>query len=250
MVCATERDELVAKYKKMRSAVEAAMEQATQATMFHETWRPCAHDSDLLARMGTSFATHTFQITRWALRRELILTLMRLWDGNRNALSIKHIGDSLRKDDFFSVLAEERSPQDHSTNTYIVNMIRDSLEGQRQKVLPMIDKYARDGERFETFKLLRALRDKRLAHHEIKEPLTLIDPTDECVEEFYVDTLRIVSLLLHVVNGVAFDLNESASMFAHYAKFFWASVKGERTEGHPNYRQPMIDISTSEPQSH
>jgi hypothetical protein len=245
MTRTVDKNDLVLKYKKTRNAVDAALEQATQATMFHETWRPCAQDSALLARMGNSYATHSFQVIRWALRRELIMSLMRLWDGYASSLSLRQIGDSLSNDDFFSVLLEERATQMDSADTPFMEMLRGNIQGKRRQVLPLIRKYDSDGSGFQTYNLLRTLRNKRLAHHEIGERLTLTDPTDERIEEFYLDTLDIVSRLHDIVNGVACDLNEAAGMFAHYARLFWASAKGEQTEGHPNYTPPLAGVLPS-----
>ena len=38
------------------------------AIAFHEVWKPAAYDTDLHARMGVSYATQAFNITRTALR--------------------------------------------------------------------------------------------------------------------------------------------------------------------------------------
>lgn len=236
------RDALVRKYRELRSAVVAAQEQATQAAMFHETWRPAATDAELHARMGTSFATHSFQITRWALRRELILTLMRIWDNNTTALSIKRINAALLDEELFTVIIEERVRRIGISTEYVNEMMRATLEERRQLVLPLIAKYLPNGSGHRIFKLLRELRDKRLAHHQIKEPVALVDPTNEGIEEFYQDTLEVVTHLLHLVNGVVCEISEATSMFASYARFFWASARGERTEGHPNFSPPFRDI--------
>jgi hypothetical protein len=47
----------------------------------HETWKPIAYDNDLHRRMRTSYATNTFNIVRVALRRKMVLALLRL-DGS------------------------------------------------------------------------------------------------------------------------------------------------------------------------
>jgi hypothetical protein len=40
---------------------------------------------------------------------------------------------------------------------------------------------------------------------------------------------------------------EAADVYAHYARFFWASVRGERTVGHPSYRPQMSPSSKAAP---
>ena len=62
---------------QMKIAVAAAEDEIVMAVMFHETWRPTAYDEGLHNRMGNSFATHSFQIVRLSLRREMLLALMR-----------------------------------------------------------------------------------------------------------------------------------------------------------------------------
>ncbi|GLQ50049.1 hypothetical protein ACFFJT_06760 [Dyella flava] len=244
------RDALVEKYKQVRVAVDAAFEQAAQAVMFHETWRPTAEDADLVERMGTSFATHAFQITRWALRRELVMALMRMWDGGRSAssnspmatLSIKHISTFLRDKDSFDVLAQERSGHLGHEGDMIAKMICGTLQSVCDSVLPQIDKYLPGGTGHQTFEDLRKLRNKRLAHHDIAGSVELTDPTDAGIEDFYRDTLEIVSLLMHLVKGVACDMGDTISIYAMYARYFWASARGERTEGHPQYKSSPIEF--------
>ncbi len=240
MTLGKNREACVLEYQKLRGAVQAAFDQATQAIMFHETWRPAAKDVELHARMGTSYATHSFQIARWALRRELILALMRIWDHNSSSLSMRRVGTFLKDADFFVVLVEERAQGLGCSDEYQIGLVRKILEEERSLALPLIEKYLPGGQGFHTFKNLRILRDQRLAHHKINGAASLVDPTDDGIEQFYRDTLDLVSHLLHVVNGVACDVGESASMFAFYAQYFWAGVRGERTDGHPDYRSPSL----------
>lgn len=50
---------------------------------------PMRFDTDLHAGMGESFATNTFMIVRFALRREMLMALNRLWDKDTNAVGMK-----------------------------------------------------------------------------------------------------------------------------------------------------------------
>jgi len=60
--------------------------------------------------MGTSCATHTFNVVRVALRREMVLALMRLWDTPRHALRLEHIARTLRDQHVIDALATDRAP--------------------------------------------------------------------------------------------------------------------------------------------
>jgi hypothetical protein len=59
----------------LREKVTAAQQEFDMAVTFHEVWKPAAYDKDLHSRMGNSFASQAFLITRTALRREMVLAL-------------------------------------------------------------------------------------------------------------------------------------------------------------------------------
>jgi len=62
------------------------------------------------------------------------------------------------------------------------------------------------------------------------------DALEEQTEALYQDRSNLVQLLFHVVEKTAYDPAEAAAVYARYAELFWASVRGERTEGHPQCR--------------
>jgi hypothetical protein len=39
--------------------------------------------------------------------------------------------------------------------------------------------------------------------------------------------------LLSLVVAMGYDLQQTAEVYRHHAKLFWAAVRGERMEGHP-----------------
>src|ERR1700726_4068602 len=80
----------------LRAKVTAAREEFDMAVTFHEAWNPAAYDSDLHVRMGASYASNTFLTVRTALRREMLLALMRLWDNDSRVGSMISIGNTLR----------------------------------------------------------------------------------------------------------------------------------------------------------
>jgi hypothetical protein len=212
-------------------------EQAIMATMFHETWAPTVKDPALAARMGTSFATQSFHIVAWALRRELILALMRLWDTRDDSTSLTRMRDWLFDDANYAVLlhdrAERLSPRPHA----VIGLLRESLDPIRMRIVEGTGRYLKGGKESPTLECLRILRHKRLAHRDLETPPGAVDPTDEQVVQFYVDTLTVVTDLLHLVSAESFDLEgEAARVYRHHARYFWAAARGERTEGHPDFR--------------
>src|SRR4051812_39505922 len=82
----------------LRKHVKAMQEEFDQAVMFHEVWKPTANDDQLHKRMGKSYATQTFLVVRMALRREMILALLRIWDtGNNGGISLNSVAKILRE---------------------------------------------------------------------------------------------------------------------------------------------------------
>ncbi|WP_288637878.1 hypothetical protein [uncultured Oxalobacter sp.] len=225
---------------KLKAAVKAAENEAVTAVMFHETWKPTAYDNELLERMGESFATHSFQIIRSSLRREMLLALMRLWDSNHQAIRMTKIRDELRNKEVFDALVAARVSRIGINASGLLKYLSIKLDKRRKEVISLIEKYLEGGTGHATFLKIRALRDEHLAHRQItpsKAPLA--DASDKDIELFYEDTLEIVRLLLSLVLAVAFDLSEASKVYSHHAKFFWINARGERTEGHPNFHPPV-----------
>jgi hypothetical protein len=109
----------------------------------------------------------------------------------------------------------------------------------------LVSKYTKDGDAYSVFKKLLILRQVNLAHRQA-EPTNAehADATDKEIEDFYNDNLEIVRLLLSLVLAKAFDLAEAGGVYKHHARFFWAAVRGERTEGHPDYRPPIQSVES------
>ncbi|SEJ77212.1 hypothetical protein SAMN03159495_4452 [Pseudomonas sp. NFR16] len=138
---------------------------------------------------------------------------------------------------------------------FVPTAVRESLTPKRDLVLSLINKYSEGGAAAEVLRKLKTLRHERLAHRQLPDaPAAVLEAdasdqpsqegektvwaTDDEIEVFYQDNLEIVRLLLSLVQGVAFDLSEATMVYKHHAKHFWASARGERTEGHPHYRKP------------
>lgn len=232
MPCDSDLDE-------MKLAVAAAEDEIVMAVMFHETWKPAAYDEDLHRRMGNSFATHSFQIVRLSLRRELLMALMRLWDTDKRALRMTSIAEKLRNRDFFDALVLKRASGTGLSSNGVLQFMREALEPKRDAIVRLVRKYSEGGIGYPVLEKLRALRHERLAHRQANQGgVAKVDASDQEVESFYNDNLELVRLLLSLVLARAFDLSEAADVYKHHAKFFWANARGERTEGHPNYRSP------------
>lgn len=245
-------------FEKMQIEVKAAQDEMIMAVQFHETWKPTAYDKDLHHRMGTSYATHSFQIVRQSLRREMLLALMRIWDSNTKSIRMTAIRENLRNADIFNYVVHKRvadmrifpmemsdtceddnTTENDGKSLFMVSEVKETLEPKRDAIVILIQKYSQGGSGHDTFKKLRTLRDERLAHRQTTPTnATLADTTDKEIESFYKDTMELTTLLMSLILAMAIDFNDVAQVYCHHAKYFWVNARGEHTAGHPNYRLP------------
>jgi hypothetical protein len=211
----------------LRVLVRACHEELDFALQCHEAWKPAAFDKDLHARVGHSFAAHTFVVIRQALRREMILTLSRIWDTPHRSLRVTDIANTLANKEF------------------LVSLRFDERRKAACEVVSIVRKYEKGGESWDLLRQVKRIRNEFLAHNQKNrmpiDPDTMTD-LDKKVEGFYQDTCRIVALLRYIVDRTHYDPNEFAEVYGTYSRLFWASVRGEGVEGHPNYRpnRPVI----------
>jgi hypothetical protein len=211
------------------------------AVAFHELWKPAAYDKDLHSRMGKSFASQAFLITRTALRREMVLALMRLWDTNTKGIRMQSVAATLRETEVIDALALDRVKALGMPEA--IGQMRDDLGKRAAQVIRLINKYMEGGSHDAVLKKLLALRHERLAHRQLAPTTaTGANATDEEIEEFYQDNSKLIHILFSLANATAYDPEDTAKVYRHYASHFWAGARGEQTEGHPNYRhrQNMI----------
>lgn len=224
------------KIVELRKLVTAARQEFDMAVAFHEVWKPAAYDSALHARMGASYASQAFLVIRTALRREMLLALMRVWDKNRDAVRMTAIRETLRTCGVIDALATDRVNRISLSDTDTAQ-VSDDLGKEAKAACSLIDKYLNGGSHNGVLENLKTLRDQRLAHRQL-EPAAVsgASSTDKEIEEFYRDTAKLIHILMSLVNATAYDPEEAAEVYRHYAAHFWVGARGERTEGHPNYR--------------
>jgi hypothetical protein len=143
----------------------------------------------------------------------------------------------LRDQDVINALAQDRASRMGPLN--VVDLMRVEMEKKADQSLAIIGKYSKDGERHAFLEQIRRLRHKRLAHRETlgASAITAVtfDPSDQKVEELLQDSSNLIRLLLSLALGTISSPLQAAGVFRDYATLFWASVRGEQTEGHPNY---------------
>lgn len=225
----------------MKKVLRAVENNIDMATAFHEVWKPTAYDEDLLARMNVSYATQAFLVIKVALRREMLLALMRIWDATNSAHSLNTIIPKLRDKETWDTLIIKRSSQ--SGHNFIAQKVASQMNKNKDLVFELYSKYTQGGTEKDVFNQLIKLRHGNLAHTQaIEANGPVIDPMDEHIDTFYKDTATLVSKLLNLVDGEAKNPNDTKNVYAHYAKLFWVNVRGENTEGHPNFEQNATEL--------
>ena len=218
---------------QLREQVKAAQDVFDMAVTLHEVWKPAANDTDLHKRLGKSYATQAFNVVRVALRRETILALMRLWDRDPRAISMPAIAETVADAAVLEVFVHDRVTRLGISGAE--DDVRRTLSERVEAIKALTDAYGKEGAKAASLDTLRALRNQRLAHAQVKaRAFTETDAIDDIVEVFYQDNARLVSGLLSVVSAVAYDPVETGDVYRFYAKFFWASVHGERFYKEPD----------------
>jgi AbiU2 len=204
--------------------VAAAQEEFDMAITFHEIWKPAAYDQELHNRFGKSYATQAFLVTRTALRREMVLTLIRMWDTHPKGLRMQSIWHDLRDPEVVSALASDRAKRMGLSDVY--EAVRADLAAKANEVIGLIGKYIEGGPRNNVLESLRVLRHERLAHRQLAEAAAAgATATDEEIEEFYGDNSKLIHILQSLVNAMAYAPEDTAGVFRFYAKSFWARFR-------------------------
>jgi AbiU2 len=221
------------KITKLQAKVTAAQQEFELAVAFHEIWKPTAYDQDLHGRLGISYATQAFRVIRTALRRELILALLRLWDKDGKAIGMECIAIALGKKEVIDALALARVDQ----SSEVFEAIRADLSEKADKAIQLVDKYIKDGGAGNAvYKKLRFLRNERLVHRQVKTKVRAMGATatDEEIEEFYKDNLKLVHILLGIFNAMAYDPEDAAKVFGFYASHFWGAFQKMDNKARPH----------------
>ena len=165
----------------LRQKVTAAQQEFDMAVTFHEVWKPAAYDQDLHSRLGESYATQAFLVTRIALRREMVLALIRLWDTNPRAVRMESFWATLRDSEVVDALTLDRVRRVGFSDA--IGEMRHDLGKKADKVVSLINKYMEGGPRHTVPERLRALRHERLAHRQLSPATaTGANATDEEIE--------------------------------------------------------------------
>lgn len=224
----------------LKQKVTAAQEEFDMAVTFHEIWKPAAYDQELHSRLGDSYATQAFLVTRMALRREMVLALVRLWDTNPKGLKMQSIWNDLRDKQIVDALALDRASR--TVFLDVLDQMREELGKRADGAIALIAKYMEGGSGDHVLKALRNLRNERLAHRQLSPATaTGATATDQEIEQFYQDNSKLIQLLLGLVNAMAYDPEDTAGVFRHYAMCFWKRVQQDTKAGTPEGARQTAD---------
>lgn len=245
----------------LRKKVTAATHEFNVAIALHHNWEICVSDGDLHTRLSHSYAYGAFIVIRQALRRELLLALTRMWDKNKKSLSMIGVANLLRDKRLQDALVTDYANQWGRTDPDGLNVLQEGetelvrlafrhserqhglergevLRAQANRAIDIIAAFEGGGSRIETLDYLRTLRDQHLAHHQINPDEVDVEQKavgDGDVENFYYDMYELIRLVNAVAHGADYRPEETSAMHLRHATFFWRGVRGERTEGHPDY---------------
>ena len=117
--------------------------------------------------MGDSFATHAFLVVRLALRREMLLALMRLWDKDSRTVRMKEaIADILQDLSVVHALAAAASARIGVTD--VEDRMRQDISKRAIRAIALVDKYSKGGSHCTVLENQRRLRHGRLAHRQLR----------------------------------------------------------------------------------
>ena len=207
---------------------------------FYEVWKPAVLDQELLQRLNETLAGNAFVTIRAALQRELIMSIMRIWDDHDDAICLRKIMTLL--DDHRTLGAIVNRAIDRQFEGQDIDrtaLHQDMLKGYQASVevcRKIISKY-KSGARHEFFKRIGQLRDEHLAHRQVIRG-KLPTGTDDMplFEEFVTDTRMLVADLLNIIHNRLID-RALPGLVQQDAKLFWASVRGEADSSHPDYQR-------------
>ena len=228
----------------LRAKVQALHNEVDLLVTFHEAWKPAAYDKELHRRLDHSYAGNVFLIIRSALRREMLLSLSRIWDQSGNTIQIQNITSKIKKPWFVNGLVKTRAAQQGDADFDAA--LEAAFTKSRDECLRIYDKYVKGGSCYTVREDVSKLRHKRLAHREPKGFVLEDDAfPDGAIEGFYNDSVEIVRLLLALILGLAYDPKETAEIYRGHARCFWAAVCGERTTGHPEFLKRTVKVIPS-----
>lgn len=211
---------------RLQEEVRAAEEDFELAVMFHETWKPAACDKGLHHRLRNSRAAQTFGVVRAALRREMLMALMRLWDGRPDGASMEFIAETLRDRNIINALAEDRAARSDAAEG-AESLMRRDLNRLADEAIALIEKYSSGGSHVALREKLSAASSSTLPPQQSAALAGAEAETDD-ICAFYQDNLTLIRLLLGLARAVHYDPEDAAKLHRLNATSFWGEVRGER----------------------
>lgn len=212
----------------IKKCVEAIEQESVLLCSVHASWKPTVFDDDLFSRMGYSYSGHTFQVIRFALRREMLMGLARMWDQTERTTGLSQLARRIKKESVFQTVVDEFCLARYGERERGRGLAYESLDKKRQDVLKVVALYEQGGPKCTVKKRILSVRNQELAHRQVDDGNRVaIFWDDSEIEQLYLDTLYIAETLLELVLLRGFDLSGVASVYAHHARHFWDGVRGD-----------------------
>lgn len=231
-------DDVQSRIEKLKRQLKAACDEFRQAVAFHETWKPAVFDQAVAGRVGVSFASHSFHVIKMALRREMLMSLLRIWDSERRGPRLSRIGNTLKD----SAVSKEIVRRNVASRAYHYSSVtpESACETAALEVRCLADEIASyvDGPNQATLSYLTEVRHRVFAHRDLDQTIARPPDVDEkSIEDFYQVTARLLRELVLIIDLKDYHPDGEAYTYGKAAELFWAGVRGESTPGHPRYTE-------------
>ncbi len=214
----------------LQRIAEFACQEMAYITSLHEHWKPAAYDETIFSRFNNTYAGHSFNVIRVALRREVVLGLLRLWDSKPRTFNMRLISENLRDDGLYDCVLS------HIRDAFMPSPdCRAEYRAKRTRLCDLITDT--QGESSNKWKCLFKIRNEHLAHRNTGGQPKLVavasgDKEDTAVEWLYNRSAKIVEDLLAVTNGHTYSFSVAAGVDNLYAGYFWDAF---RPHGPPSF---------------
>lgn len=239
------------KLELLTKLVRSIERETEQAISLYEAYKPAASNRALIERYNDSYAAWTFNTIRESLHRELVLTLIRLWDTRTDVASIPAVMERLESDSTVSALCREAagSAARLAKGSCILNDNPEIAALIRQKITASIpdEMTQRNKQKRRQLSTLRGLytracklpelgslrrhRHQVLAHTALDASRTMsLRPAKWGDEQVVLRaTVSVAQQLSLVVDDHDPSLRDLPSIYRRYAAHYWELRKNFRT---------------------
>lgn len=199
-------------YEKAVLHLDMLNKQYLEIIDLYEIWKMAAWDEALLRSVNGTPQAMGFSTVRAAITQNLYILLLRMCDNNDDSTNIIRIAHKFEIEKFSEFCFSRKFEECH----------KDTFGGYVNGLRYFGRKYSEGGDAGDFVKKMHALRNKRLAHMDVKYVVGRIDKETDHVAHFIDD----IGDVIRNMNGIFLRKYVSYSDYVEiskaYAKNFWA----------------------------